>query len=442
MSPTNEEPQDWGEKADQALKTDLSRRSFLKLVGASAAGLVLPPGSLGGFPEQARVSEGEIVGERISGVETWGAKEPLNQNQLATLIKRLNAKYQKEGGDKTLRPDGYYVTFFMPTSVYKNFPSGEWGDDVQTFLVNNVTGLDSLLKNGDPPIDGGMILRRLIVVEDDADCPVSHHLGYLTDGLRDSDGVWRICDPRRAYYWDGKCDREVIHELGHSVLHFPDHYSLDFYVGFIGDLPSVLRIFPRDWQRYITNKRNDFGDDLMRAGYPALNSHELLQLHRRIQGGWTHDFRRKLQDYLVFPDEMPANIVFSFGEGYQNAKVEIYRTETINWQKRLKRLSNLPIEVYQTNKEGKAAIKKPFMKSKDYTSGSPEGKLMVNGIAETEAVLFLKVTTSGGEPFGRWLDIGDFNIPKWQGYDRVTMAMNLFSPETDPATFDWTIKYS
>jgi len=399
---------------------------------------------------ETKVPEEKFETKTVDGIETIGFINPMTRGQVEKYVAKENAvpKEMKEGV--------YYMTFFANESTVKNFPLENDQESLQFFVKRNIDFLNGMF--GKASLPGGVVVRRLVIVKDgEYKHDEVYESCYSQGGINDSDGVWDFCGEYKPKEWYGstdhykkeRVDRGLLHEIGHRVLHLPDHYILDFLnfsVKEKQDLEtfSVIADLPKPWWDYNSGIRNDINGGMMRMNYGfslidkgRFNIHEIAQLRRRILKGKTHH-PDTYRGCINFPGEVPKTVNLSLGSEMSGAEISVYGVASEN---KPKHIDNVTLAKGEVNSAGEFVLGNPFKDSIVTNKESPDFGLIDpdNGVL----MLLLKARTSKGELFFRWMDIRDFNLAYWRGYeDKVTMTMNLASGKDDPAKFDWTIKYS
>lgn len=308
----------------------------------------------------------------------------------------------------------------------------------QLFLKRHEDAFNKMVHEQPFPDTNKLQLRRLIVINDNAKSPSAYSLQNL---IRDSDGGWYFNQPdypispdKNAYYSNETgIDRGYLHEMGHSILHvnhLSDMYARTFSTidGAFSDLESI----PPQWKLYTQGTRLDIGRGLMSSVEGKIGLHTNLQLVQRQKQGRVHDYEKNAAEIRgYFPYDIPERNTFSFGKDFTDANIEIFRSKEINGKQSL-----FSIGTYTNSENGDLTLPKEKL-------FLPEAEYGERGVARENAVLFIKIIGKDGKNYLRWLDIRDFNIPYWQGYnDHVNMVFDLASEKDDPKTFDWKIQYS
>lgn len=370
----------------------------------------------------------------VDGLETYGDEKPLTKEQLPELYEKLNSVEQE------MRDDTYYGTIFVAKSTYANFRNIMKGESFQAFLKRHENVFNQMVHEQPYPDTNKLSIRRLVVIDKVFGTNVLNT--YLSEFIKDSDGGWDFNSryvPATSYDYydkDSRIDYGLLQELGHSVLHLPDHYVLDFKTDDQlpqGELEDSL---PVQFREYRTSLRKDLGGDLMsNPGAKYIGLHTNLQLLRRIERKDVHNNKKNIPETSwSFPYEIPQTITFSFGKEHTDAYVKIFRTDFVDPNDRRKKTLKL-VDTYLSTEDGELIL------TKDKLFRLPQNDY--NLLYAHEATLLFKITGLDGEHSYRWLDIRDFNIPYWQGHrDHVTMSFNLASEKDEPNSFDWTIKYS
>lgn len=389
-----------------------------------------------------------------TGIDLYGESVPLNQDQVNTLISQLNAN------PLSMLPDTYYATMFVASDVYKQFIADN-SENITAYLARNGNRLSTMLKTANPPVNGGLIIRRLVIVTDSSVVtPASYHNGYITDGIKDSDGTWYFNSVYRpadsAYYNSGeKVDYGLLHEFGHSVLHLNDQYLLDVPRDQLGSI--LLSVMPTVWQDYYNYYKKGVSDqDLMATVGPKIQDFTARQLNRRKN---IHDFSGTIRDYLGWNPEFPASVKVNFYNGTTqiNAKtVKVYR-RTLSAQT-ITQISNKKLS------HGKAAFEKDFspinslsgingisdipVKTYSVSKGqgftlNPQELFMTDSsglIPDGTATLIWEITDNTGKSYWRWTDVRDLNVASWTSNNNLSEQLSgLYNT---PATFNWQISYT
>ncbi len=372
----------------------------------------------------------------IDSMETFGDDKPLSQTDLLKLYKQLNSKEQE------MRNDTYYGTIFIAKKIIDEFQITNGGETFQEFLKRHEKAFNQMVQEQPYPDTNKLQLRRLIVVEDAVEPPYCY---TLNNEIKDSDGGWSFVEnlyfPKKAPYYDKNVgiDYGLEHEFAHAFLHLPDQYSLDF--GSSDWLPeSITENVPAQWKKYSASSRNDIGQDLMNNANQRIGIYTNLQILRRVLQEEVHNNKKTVPEvWWNFPYEIPEKTTFAFGKDYSRAAVDIFQSVEVDEDKR-------PSEY---NRKKKLELIGNYTNSEDGNLTLTKDKLFLtpnnpdNLIKAENSTLFLLVTTTDGKQYFRWMDIRDFNIPFWLGYqEQINMNFKLASGKDDPKTFDWRIKYS
>lgn len=384
-------------------------------------------------PTATVVYYSEPPSQVIDGLVTYGYDEPLAGEDLERLIEYLNAD------PLVMEEDAYYATFLASENAYHTFAQDE-GESLQGYLVRHVAWMDRALKMANPPVEGGLVARRFIILadgvfEDDWDV---RGIDYGAHGLLDSDGSWSFIEaycPKSCgfYNTDLELDTGLLHEWIHAIFHLPDHYGLNYHPQH--DQSGVLTGIPEEWQTYLAGGRPDIshGDFAMGGGGFTLRHYSALQLRDRHDRGITHDNDRARRE-LGFLIRVPRESILDFGSDFAQAKILIYQTQRCppehpgSSSGYCKNVGPVPILDGLLNEDGRITIGNLFAGYKTI-------------VPHAEGVLFIKVI-DGNEVWFRWMDIRDFNLAYWHGFtNSVRMRMNLASAADDPNQFSWEIKY-
>jgi hypothetical protein len=355
----------------------------------------------------------------VDSVETYGQNNPLSQIQFDDLKTKLNQNPLR------LSRNTFYVTYFIQNSYYRQFLSDN-GETLQAFLKRNSDQLSNMLKTADPPISGGLTVRRLIVIDDLVLFPISYAAGYETAGFMDSDGVFAFTGrylPSQCAYYDAasRVDYGLLHELGHQVLRLNDQYNLDVNPGSLfGD--GLINTLPEAWKTYFNSYRiNVSNEDLMAVQGKKIQKFTALQLTRRQP----HNFSQSLNDYLGWnPEFSPSvNLILKNGSAVVTPKtVRIYRSES---GETAKIISGVPVYSGPLTGVNPASLFPP-----------PVNSL----IPDNSATLLLVAADNADNVYYRWLDIRDFNTAFWTGSSQMTVQTG--SSTSAPTAIDWLIQYS
>lgn len=424
----------------------LSRRKLLQLSGGAAAGLalgVVKP-DLGSKPREARAS---VTSETIDGVETFGHNQPLDQSQHDALVAEKNAQF----GNRTLNNNTYYMTAYVTESQYERFAADN-GESPQWFHTRHINALRDMLRGANPTIttlnpvtglkDGGIILRRLVVIKEGVRYPSSFFSTYLSKGWKDSDGTF-IVPSNRLVINDGRyvaaeqpnynrfmnTDYGYIHELGHDVLHLNDQYALSVLRSDHVD-QALLNILPYPWQEYLPGHRSDIArDDTMANMGPRVGEYTAWQLKRRI---YPHDFAyTKATDLTGWPYELPGLVKFELrrtnNELISPSSIIFYRTQ--------------PTEVQNTWYEKRLPAVAVYQSASNVVKPTDLFERTSSGVIKDESATLLMIirdaTTNGN--FFRWIDIRDFHLCLWQ--KKTVMRMYVASASDSPTSFPYKIDY-
>lgn len=424
---------------------EMSRRDFIKFWGISMVGSVAVGAGIGKVTKERTLSPIRVIGvetpksEFIDGVEVYGHQNPLSQGELEKVM--LNTYENTADMD----PDTYYASFNFTKEFVDHFEEKE-NESVTSFIKRHADRLGYLLKE-DPiiwpsaSVTGGLKVRRVVIAKNNVVFPESRKEDYLSYGYKDSDGVWNFRGtsylPEETSYFvkDENIDYGLLHEMGHSVLHLPDMYTLNYDPS---DNHPVLEDVPKEQRRYLSTYRNDIGRGLMSSGR-YLGFYEGLLLSQRRKKGKTHDFGFVIPEEGFFPLEVPKRTILSLGEKYKGAWFEVFRTEPLGVEhaERNKFLPTVPHIAGQVTSEGDLDMGYPFI-------GATLFERKGSSLIFPSSSIFLVKIYKGGELFTRWMDITDFTRAYWAGYtNSVTMHLKLFDRgNIAPLTFDWRVKYS
>ena len=371
--------------------------------------------------------------EVIAGLRTYGQEQPLTEAELNGLVVFLNLD------PLPMEEDAYYITFLASATAYRDFLQ-DYGESLQSFLLRHVAWMDREIRFADPPVAGGLVARRLIVIEDGIWNSDSEERGidYRAHGLTDSDGSWSFIDsycPSCAFYSpDLGLDFGLMHEWIHAIFKLPDHYALDFH--FQLDINGVLAgVVPESWQFYSAGGRPDISnrDFAMGGNGTVLRHYSALQLAERRVLGIVHDKERALADFGFF-GQVPAEVVWDLGPDLADAPILVYQSQPCppdnpnSAAYACKVLGPVPIFHGRLDERGRIGVGNLFA---DY-----EG-----AVIQKEGVLFVRALV-GDEYRFRWLDIRDFTLAIWEGFgESVVMRFNLASADTNPEDFVWTVSY-
>ena len=375
----------------------------------------------------------EPVSQLIDGLWTYGQDQPLTEEELAGLVGFLNSD------PLPMEEDAYYVTFLASETAYGAFAQ-DYGESLQSYFLRHVAWMDRQIRAADPPVEGGLVARRLIVIEDGI---WDHHLDvrgfdYLAHGLEDSDGAWsfieRYCPDRCGFYnQELGLDFGLMHEWIHAIFKLPDHYALDFHAQY--GRSGVLAEIPEPWRSYWAGDRPDISrtDFAMGGGGSTLRSYSALQLAERRARGIVHDPERAWSE-LNFLNQVPTNVVWDLGSGLAGAGVTVYRSQPCpSWYfnsdaSACKTMNPVPVLEGQLDEQGRIAVGNLFAGYE-------------NIVPMKEGVLFIRVQ-AGEEILFRWLDVRDFTLAIWEGFgDSVMMRFNLASADDNPENFAWEVEY-
>ena len=369
------------------------------------------------------------IAKEIDGLLTYGEDKPLTADEFAELVKYLNSD------PLPISADTYYVTFLATESSYRTFLQ-DYDESLQSYLLRHVAWADREFKEANPPVEGGLVPRRLIIVDDDVfeSENVARGYDYSAQGLADSNGSWTFMGayrPETYFYYKPnlRLDAGLIHEWIHTVFHLPDHYGLDFYDPGGGD--AFFEGINEWWRRtYLASARPDISrnDFAMGGDGLTLRHYSALQLSRQRRGETVVD------PTTGFPAQVPQRVVLDFGPEFADAPITIYQTkasENANYKPYFaKELSPDPIVAGRLDGLGRILIA-----GEDLFRGSSQT------VPYSDGVIFIRVEV-GEAAWIRWMDIRDFNLAYWHGFtNSVLMKMKLASFEDDPVSFDWSIVY-
>lgn len=378
----------------------------------------------------------------IDGLETFGEVKPLTSDELTRLYEQLNNQHRE------MRPDTYYATMITTDRAYRLFQTEKFGS-FQNFLQRNADVFNQMFRESgvNYPTDEAVVMRRLLVVADDAKLPSGPYDLHKT--INDSDGGWYFgtglmkavsgIDDKNGYNptsagYDGqnKISLHLLHELAHGILDLNDEYFLRVRMT-TSNLPEFYFKIPNSFARYEADARPDISNGLMGQLRRKLGKYASLQLLRRVQRGSVHEHDKYDKEVAPhFPNEIPATATLQFGDKFTNADIEIYRSYEVKAETRERALKQ--ISKGSLSAEGSLHIdpKQIFPVNKE------------NMINAGDGVLLLRILTKDGNENFRWMDIRDFNIAHWEGHtEHADMHLKLFNNQTVeiPQQFDWEIKY-
>uniref|UniRef100_A0A831Z2D7 Uncharacterized protein n=1 Tax=candidate division WWE3 bacterium TaxID=2053526 RepID=A0A831Z2D7_UNCKA len=375
----------------------------------------------------------EPVPQLIDGLWTYGQDQPMTAEELDGLVGFLNSD------PLLMDEDAYYITFLASETAYGAFAQ-DYGESLQSFLLRHVAWMDREIREADPPVAGGLIARRLIVIADGVWGSDNEERGrdYLAHGLQDSDGSWTFIDPycpaACAYYdQELRLDFGLMHEWIHTIFKLPDHYALDFHAQY--DVYDILAEIPESWRFYSAGERPDISrnDFAMGGSGSTLRRYSALQLAERRARGIVHESGRAWPE-MNFLAQVPQSVVWDLGPERAGANVLVYRSQPCppdyfgSEASLCKILGPVPILKGQLDEQGQIAVGNLF---------SGYGEI----VPHNEGVLFIRVQ-AGEEILLRWLDIRDFNLAVWEGFgEAAMMRFNLASADDSPENFAWEVEY-
>lgn len=357
----------------------------------------------------------EFKHEVVEGVDLYYL-DPLPTNWLqqeAKLFEELNCEKLK------MEQNARYLTLFVKESAMKEYDETHEEKTVSV-LKRMVEKGDAILKTAKPPLEGGVALRRIIVLGEDFP-KIRGQQGPLRfinadgteGGLLDTDGIWGYEESFdiEIAAGGGGSDGELHEALGHSASWLPDMYALGFEVAAGQSLPAPLKGVPEKWQQYPVIYRTDRGQpELMDGGHtdpPRISKPLALLLKRREVRGDAHDANRYRSDTGGIPlNEHPKSVNMSFftpkGEKITPAKVEMFGMKGNSERDRATGsvYNKDMVETPVYSKEGEVTNINPF-------------DLFINGHSIHEITLFVKVTDTLGNLYVIWMDGFDFVIPSW-----------------------------
>ncbi len=358
-------------------------------------------------------------------------------------------------------------------------------------------GNDFLRENNLEPPFGGFEIPRVVVVQDRVRPPQVNDMDYPSNRFPGETGAFTFYQdyvPSEADYFNRltNTDWGFIHELGHfSGLYLYDRYK--FNVGNSGVQPwanlgkglgsDPSEIMKKQIKKF-TNREN--ANALLALLDPNRVKPILVPANEVFAGvlprGQTYDiakrsrgdpFRRSLMstcDPRFTPDEaffawehmkgmrdpanhgdyvnasydppyrVPKNTIFSFGDNYGGAKLEVFQAwgnygvgrgrPEIRWNR---------VHEGYLNGQGAASIGDPYeMMTKIFNNGKP-----MPIIPAPYATLFVKVTTADDKVHWAWRDPGEFATAVFKGYkDTVVMGMNLDSADLAEGEYDTAVSFS
>lgn len=429
--------------------------------------------------------------ETDSHIPIFGERRPLNQTQVDALIARLNEEYDAEHNER--KSNTFYLTWVVPESEYKSFPKGTGDPNYLTFAKRHMKAINEIVRDNDPHLSGGVVLRRLIVVADGVEVTPSWHLGWLEHGLHDSNGViyrWEgkpfTPPPEESVYWDPvlRIARDILHLMGHYILHLPDTYAFnsrfensgatnlppqvislmlgekEYLKKFIPELsdekivqklqtaitqkePAVKIAVPAEigdafwgipleYQEYNLGWRSDGrGNALMDACETKLDKYTRWLLDGRAKQGELHNEKITIpQGAWDFRPETAAENILVVGDKFNGAEVEVWRSSGT-----------------YTKREMKNKIFSGQVVNGEVTIGNPftTAKLTADGLLPAhEAVILIKIIQEDKVSW-RFLDVADFSVG--MGLDLpyptgLKLGIQLSDAENPPQAIDSSVKYT
>ncbi|OGE31861.1 hypothetical protein A2631_01915 [Candidatus Daviesbacteria bacterium RIFCSPHIGHO2_01_FULL_44_29] len=410
------------EKKDNS-STGVRRRTLLAKTAQAGGGLLANPRM--DFLSSSITPE---VNLKTNQIEVVGLDKPLSEQGLLTYIKTVNEKPAE------MLENMVYGSIFVSKKAYEDF-SKNLGETFELFIQRHSTAMNHLLKQANPPTTD-FTMRRIVILEDKVAPPYSGHQNWAQKGMKDSDGAWffgEAYNPRSTAYFrkEDSIDLGLLHEWGHTILHLNDQYKLDYNNADSTSIDRIVTQLPASWRKYIGSYRNDMLD-LMASTSPQFNRFTALQLERRRKRG-SHDVLPNIVDENGWQHELPQQVGLKLlHEGREikvkNLSVYVTQARTIGPA----RQKNIPEKAIFEN-DSAFLYPQSFFIRREY------------GVYSDEATVLMLIRDEHNQRYFRWMDIRDFNIPFWQGLDKLQATLNVVSQDAteppNPANFDWTIQY-
>ncbi|MFZ3301458.1 MAG: hypothetical protein WA152_01945 [Microgenomates group bacterium] len=378
------------------------------------------------------------------------SEKPLNDDDLDSL--KMIFVDQMIQGERKLDPNTTYTTIFCRSSLYNKFPNYTDGESYEHFIARQFEVINEKSKK----IGLNIVLREVVIVNDDIMTTRSLDSSYLDDNIPGSDGIYHDnpdYNPNLSSYSyvdnNGKIvDMGWIHEaVWHATLRGNDSYALEYNNGHdqrFHPIPSdfkSLQDTENPWTHYLMLRdRQDITNKCISViGYPPFDDigfgeHAELMLKRRLENGTLHDFKDSTLDLAGWRADLPnhASLAFTDSEGNSlgDTNIKIYRTERTGDPTKVLELYSQSLNPTPIYCGSNKLIKLNQMFN------------ITNGVVPMcEGTLLIDIN---GQYF-RWMDIRDFQIPKWKGKENPTLNLKVISQSNSknipPESFDHRIIY-
>lgn len=431
-------------------RVQLSRRTFLKLSAlTAAAGLVS-----GCSPRLETIAD--------SGqVTVYGKDSPISQEGLGELMGTF--KDQAKNGERVQEPDKVYLTTFIDQNLYGKYQQ-LYGETYENFLTRQMREYNQMLRNARPVGVKQVVLRESIVVQPGVATPMSYLPGYLENSVSGSDGTWGEMETMAAWGRPGEAFDRVHwkHEVWHWLFRGPDGYALTYNPVYESELPLPLTDLSPAWRNYGSYDRTDIagsGDitqsartseiwrgpiDRQAGVNSKIGTWAALMLDRRIKLGTVHDWKDSYEDYGGWwRSDLPQQVSLSFvgldGRPIQVSGLEFYPTMVAPEQSVLDR--TLASKDYPKILSPEVILRTDStnVNMADMLKPGSDGLISING-----ATLLVRITDENKDRYFRWLDVRDFQIAYWLGYEEhatLELKAGRVKDTISPADFPWKIKY-
>jgi hypothetical protein len=376
------------ENSDKEDIPRISRRDFLKLAGTVAGVAVLGGWGLGDLikrtPDVFHKEPLALTPEIVDGVKVYGLKEKITSadtvehfyayldSQFATAnhVWIMDKVRQRK---EVLNPNERYLEVIVRRSAYDSFvqKQAETGVSFPEWIKIHVDVMNRCLKAVKPPVEMKAVLRRILVVEDEATKGFWDESAYRQGGAMgsaldsawlnrfypfsfDTDDSWAIADdyretgggkPWEFRHADGKTiigsppgkaqfdryyefpeendslsgknnitfDMGLIHEWSHYLLNLPDEYAQDVH-----DATQRFKDFTFGTESFEAPEMSPYLAYLMR---------ENLKLNAR--NAFTIDNRKTVNSFRDHPREVEI-MTQSQDPSITNCRVEVRRVRLLD----------------------------------------------------------------------------------------------------------------
>lgn len=297
----------------------ISRRAFLKVIGAAAAvyvakrlGVTISSANNG----EAVDEKGMFTSENVSGVDVYGLKERISSVEDVTqLSNQIDDEFIRSNKSNTtissaedllqlqkelLNPNERYLEVVIRRSAYDSFEQRreETGVNFPEWIKVHVDILNKCLDEAQPSVKMKTILRRIVVVEDECVENMWNEDAYRSGSGHaldqrwhsqfwppvDTDASWAISDDYRmgngAYFYDAKNDNGKVviekylaggnikkrYELPGEIGSIKGTNEVKFDMGMIHEWSHRLLNLPDEYLQDVSESKQRFNDFVFSTG--------------------------------------------------------------------------------------------------------------------------------------------------------------------------------